>query len=111
MTIRSGIAALSCVGLLTCFSLLAQAGPGPTHKTHTVLIKGFKFVPDSLTVASGDKIIWTNKDIVPHTATGQGFDSKSLDEGKSWSFVTKKKGTFHYVCSFHPTMKATLIVK
>ena len=97
--------------MVACLSPLAKAGPKPAHKTHTVLIKGFAFVPETLTVSAGDKVTWTNKDVVPHTATGQGFDSKSLDEGKSWSFVAKKKGTFHYVCRFHPTMKAILIVK
>lgn len=80
-------------------------------KTVTVLITGFKFVPERLEVNAGDTVVWKNEDIVPHTATGKKFDSKSLDKGQSWSYVTKQAGSFPYICRFHPTMKADLVVK
>ena len=111
MVRTSHIIAILCLSIGACLSPLAKAGPKPSHKFHSILINGFAFVPETLTVSVGDKVTWKNKDVVPHTATGQGFDSKSLDEGKSWSFIVKKRGTFHYGCRFHPTMKAILIVK
>lgn len=48
-----------------------------------------------------------------HTATAQdrSFDSRDLATNKSWKYVATKKGTFSYVCTLHPTMKATLVVK
>jgi len=54
-----------------------------------------------------------NKDIVPHTATSKdgGFDSKTLQPGASWSRTLAKAGSFGYVCTFHPTMTATVKVK
>lgn len=61
---------------------------------------------------AGDTVVWTNEDIVPHTATAKkGFDSKSIEKSGSWRFVTKQKGTYPYICTFHPTMKAELIVR
>jgi plastocyanin len=80
--------------------------------THTVTIEGMKFVPETVTVNKGDRIVWKNKDIVPHTATAAGsFDSKSIASGVSWSQVARKPGRYAVVCSFHPGMKATLVVQ
>jgi hypothetical protein len=78
-----------------------------------LLIDGTAFAPATVTVQQGDRVVWQNKDPFPHTATSPagGFDSKSIAPGKSWTFVAARKGTFEYVCSFHPTMKGTLVVQ
>ena len=90
----------------------APADTKPGAKTHTVLIKGFKFVPEQLEVEAGDTVIWKNEDIVPHTATAKKiFDSKKLDQGQSWSYVAKQKGRHPYICLYHPTMTGELVVK
>jgi plastocyanin len=83
------------------------------HETHTVTIEGMKFTPESLTVKAGDTVVWVNKDIVPHTATGvqKEFDSKEIKAEGTWKLVAKKKGNVAYVCNFHPTMKAMLTVE
>ena len=90
----------------------APAGAG-APATHTIAIDGTTFKPDTLTVKAGDSIVWINKDPFPHTVTSAsgGFDSKPLQAGKSWKFVAAKKGEFPYVCTLHPTMKATLRVE
>jgi len=77
-----------------------------------VTIDGAKFSPADLTVNSGDRIVWVNKDILAHTATAKGgaFDSKILQPGQSWTFVAKATGAFPYTCIFHP-MNGTLTVR
>ena len=81
-------------------------------KTHTITMEATSFKPDRLTVAAGDTVVWVNKDPFPHTATSAGvFDSGSIDPEKSWKFRTTKTGTFDYICTFHPTMKARLTVE
>jgi plastocyanin len=83
-------------------------------ETHTIVIEGFGFAPQSATVRRGDTIVWVNKDLVPHTATSTqkgAFDSGEIAAQKSWKYVAKTSGTFPYICTFHPTMKATLVVK
>jgi plastocyanin len=89
----------------------SAAAPKPV--VHTINIEAVGFSPQTLTVRAGDVVEWVNKDPFPHSATAEGgaFDSKSIDAGKSWRFTTKAKGEFPYVCTFHPTMKAILIVK
>ncbi|MDX2040776.1 MAG: cupredoxin family copper-binding protein [Acidobacteriota bacterium] len=82
-------------------------------QTHTILIKDFKYAPESLTIKLGDTIIWKNEDIVPHTVTADGkrFDSKNIAAKASWKYAPNKPGTYPYICAYHPTMKAKLIVQ
>jgi plastocyanin len=81
-------------------------------KTHEVVIEGMQFTPAVLEVEHGDKVMWRNKDLVPHTATAAGaFDSGNIAAGKSWSHVMSKPGRYDYVCTYHPGMKATIVVK
>jgi plastocyanin len=93
---------------------LLMFGSGPAlAAVRTVAIDGTKFDPETVTVKAGDTVVWINKDPFPHTVTSQagGFDSKEIAAGKSWQFKTSKPGVFPYVCTFHPTMKATLKVE
>jgi plastocyanin len=93
---------------------LAAAGalPGPAAAaTHTVKIEGMQYAPATLTVRRGDTVVWENRDVVPHTATAKGtFDSGNIATGKRWSGAMKKVGRHDYVCTFHPGMKATVVV-
>ena len=94
-------------------TLGAAAGDQRNPKTHTVTIESMRFQPEMLTVAPGDTVVWVNKDLVPHTATSEagGFDSKTIQADKSWRHTVRTKGDIAYLCTFHPTMKATLRVE
>jgi plastocyanin len=105
-------AVVAALGLVVC-TIGVAAGDRPQPKTHTVTIEGMRFLPEVLTVASGDTIVWVNKDLVPHTATSKAgdFDSKVIQRDKSWRYTIRKTGAFAYICTLHPTMKAMLYVK
>jgi plastocyanin len=99
------------VALTLLSARTAQAGDGPAQ-THIVLIKGFAFVPDHLTVSAGDTVVWKNEDIVPHTATDKGvFDSTEIGSRKSWAYKATRQRKFAYICTYHPTMHADLTVQ
>ncbi len=91
----------------------ALALPALAHaETHTVTIEGMKFVPETLTVKRGDTVVWRNADVVPHTATAKAaFDSGNIAVGKSWSHAMGRSGRYEYVCTFHPGMKAVVVVQ
>ena len=103
----------AALGLLSCNRGSGVAAAPPSKPAvHTVVIEGMRFQPDSLTVKTGDTIVWVNKDLFPHTATAQGnFDSQSIDAGKSWELKPAAKGEITYICTFHPTMKAMVRVE
>ena len=77
---------------------------------HTIEIKSFKFVPNTLIVQPGDTITWINRDIAPHTATAQdkSWDTGRLKKDQSYKLVVTPETNKDYVCRFHPQMKARL---
>ena len=93
--------------------LLYGCGAPPAGRTHRIEIKGMVYAPAELMVAPGDTVVWVNHDIVPHTATADGrqFDSGSLSPSAEWSLVVRDRGRLPYTCTFHPPMKAALVVK
>ena len=78
--------------------------------THTVRINGFAFMPERLQAKEGDKIIFVNEDIVPHTATAtdESWDTGSLDTGEGAEIILSADMTMDYYCRFHPMMKAVI---
>ena len=83
------------------------------HATMPVTIQNFAFSPQTITVAPGTTVIWTNKDNVDHTVTsdtGAWPDSGSLATNQTFSHTFTKAGTYPYHCSIHPSMTARVIV-
>lgn len=107
--VRIARATAMAVALAAAAEFAAAAGAG---NAHTVAMDGTRFVPGTITVKRGDRIVWVNKDPFPHTATARPlFDSESVAAGDSWSFTATRAGEFPYVCTLHPGMKGVLIVK
>lgn len=103
------MSALAAALMLVCADASAQ-------RTYTVSIENLQFEPKALTVKRGDRVVWVNKDLVPHTASAvksarSGFDSHSIAPDASWTYTASTPGRYAYVCTFHPTMKATLVVE
>ncbi len=114
MTIRTRRAVLSnSMAVLTAmaFGTGRSSAAGPVE--HAVSITGFKFVPETITIAPGDRITWTNNDIVPHTATAMDkrWDTGTIAKGKSKSLIVGEDHLTEYFCRFHPKMKARLILR
>jgi len=66
-----------------------------------------------LRVHHGERIVWVNKDLFPHTVTAasRAFDSGSIAANSSWTYVASKAGEYAYGCTFHPTMKGMIEVQ
>jgi plastocyanin len=94
-------------------ALLAVVLPAAVAaETHTVTIDGMKFQPETITVKRGDTVVWRNRDVVPHTATATGrFDSGLIAARANWSWTASQAGRFDYVCTYHPGMKAAVVVQ
>jgi plastocyanin len=94
-------------------SISACSGRSARPALHRVVIRAFKFDPESLSIAAGDTVEWRNQDIVPHTSTARSgrWDSNSISPGGSWRAVPTAAGSEPYGCRFHPNMKARLDVR
>src|SRR5215471_19676679 len=111
------IAALLCG--ISSFSLVAFGGEMKNMDAtgvgeNKIEIKDFAFNPQTVTVKSGEKITWINKDEEPHTVVSVGKQfkkSSALDTDQTYTIVAGTPGTYSYFCSVHPKMTGTIVVQ
>lgn len=80
-----------------------------------VMIENFAFNPSSLTILAGTTVTWTNRDSATHDAASLAdslvtFASPPLSKGDSFRFTFTEPGTYRYYCTFHPSMRGTIVV-
>jgi plastocyanin len=113
------IALLSCI---TVFNLAVGAIGGEMKAPESaaasaknrIEIKDFHFEPQTLTVKSGEKITWINRDEEPHTVVSvekQFKKSTALDTNDEFTVTAGAPGTYTYFCSVHPKMTGTIVVE
>jgi len=120
-------AAAACAAALVLLGASAAAAqaPMPRPKPTIVTVNDFFFGPDSVTIQKGRTVkwVWSSTNTYPHDVhLKQG--PKKLKERGSYSTHTtavtdasfkktfERPGTYHYICTVHPTlMKLTLVVK
>jgi plastocyanin len=84
--------------------------------TVEVKVADFLFTPNALTITKGMTVRWRNTTTgTDHTATGDAGNPAAFDGavgagGGTFSFTFTVPGTYHYHCSIHPFMKATITV-
>ena len=111
--------ALLCAISFLNLSILALGGDmknadETTKKQNRIEIKDFAFNPQSLTVKSGEKITWINRDEEPHTVVSvekQFKKSTALDTDQEFTITAGAPGTYTYFCSVHPKMTGTIAIE
>ena len=90
-----------------------EKGVSAGGEAASVVIKGFKFVPNEIRVKQGTTITWRNEDSAAHTVeSGEGtLTSDNLEQGDTVTFSFDKPGRIDYVCGIHPSMKGSVIVE
>ena len=108
------LCAISCLNL-SAFVLAGDIKDvdSTSSKQNTIEIKDFAFNPQTITVKSGEKVTWTNRDEEPHTIVSvekQFKKSSALDTDQTFTITAGAPGTYTYFCSVHPKMTGTIIV-
>jgi plastocyanin len=116
---RRKVAALSSAIAFLNLSLFAIAGEmkndaSTSSKQNRIEIKDFAFNPQTITVKSGEKVTWINRDEEPHTIVSVGKQFKkstALDTDQEFTITVGTPGTYEYFCSVHPKMTGTIVVE
>jgi len=111
--------ALLCAISFLNLSIFALAGEmkdvdSVAANKNTIEIKDFNFSPKTITVKSGEKITWINRDEEPHTVVSvekQFKKSSALDTDQEFTITAGAPGTYTYFCSVHPKMTGTIVVE
>jgi len=90
---------------------LLVAAPAPA-KTVTVDISKLGFVPNAVSVQTGDSVTWTNKDTVNHQVVCATcpFTSLVLAPGQTHTFTFSKAGKFTTVDPLNKNKRGTITV-
>ena len=112
------MAALLCGIAFLNLSLFALGGEmkntdSTTSNQNRIEIKDFAFNPQTVTVKSGEKVTWINRDEEPHTIVSvekQFKKSTALDTDQEFTITAGAPGTYSYFCSVHPKMTGTIVV-
>ena len=119
LTAKNKTAVLLCGIAFLNLSLFALAGEmknddSTSTKQNRIEIKDFAFNPQTLTVKSGEKVTWINRDEEPHTIVSvekQFKKSTALDTEQEFTITAGAPGTYTYFCSVHPKMTGTIVVE
>jgi amicyanin len=111
----AGLATPVMIAMLLLFagSSSVSAKDQPSGATAEVKIDNFSFEPQTLTVAVGTTVTWTNRDDIPHTSvsTEGVWKSKVMDTDEKFSYTFAKAGTYPYYCTIHPKMTGKVVVQ
>jgi plastocyanin len=119
LTPKNKAAILLCGIAFLNLSLFAIAGEmkndaSTSNKQNRIEIKDFAFNPQTITVKSGEKVTWINRDEEPHTIVSvekQFKKSTALDTDQEFTITAGAPGTYNYFCSVHPKMTGTIVVE
>lgn len=92
-------------------SAAAMLTPARASSTAYVAVQAFTFVPDFITIATGDSVEWTNKDNTTHTVTelsclrAGGTGACEMDHdvapGTTFTHPFDTPGVYKYKCVIH----------
>ena len=81
-------------------------------------IEDICYIPSNIVVEKGKSVTWVNEDSSFHSVTSgfygeptELFDSGYLDPYQSYTLSFDEFGTYDYICTLHPWMKAQVIVE
>ena len=102
----------AAVALVVAVAFVVPAvTPGPAlAEDHKNEIKGLAFNPEQITVRAGDSVTWVNEDSDRHHLMGDGFESKDLAHGATFTTEFPEPAQLSYHCTIHTYMEGRIIV-
>ena len=100
--------------LLLTVLIVAVCAVSALASGKTVKVDDNYYGPKSLTVGRGTRVTWKwvgvlRHNVVVHTGPA-AFNSKTQVRG-TFAHTFTKKGTYQLVCTVHPSMKMTVVVR
>jgi plastocyanin len=102
---------VAAAGAVAAAFLVPLVRSGPANASiHKNEIKGLAFNPDQMTIRAGDSVTWVNGDADRHNLQGDGFESKELANGQTFTVEFPEPAQIAYHCIIHTYMEGRVIV-
>ncbi|MCS7294407.1 MAG: cupredoxin domain-containing protein [Chloroflexota bacterium] len=108
-----GIALLGAVLLAACSSATSDPQAVPTTAEGYPIVNQdrLRFIPKRLTIPAGMSVLFRNSETAIHDVLVDGVNvSGNMRKGDEVLYTFESPGTFAITCSFHPQMRATIVV-
>ena len=97
---------------------LTESSAAPKEAKQVQIAK-MKFNPSDVTVKAGSVVTWTNTEALPHNVhfkagapnVTKDVEGPMLRANQTYSVRFNQPGTYDYICTPHPFMKAKVIVE
>ena len=111
--LQAAPAALPSMSSLMHFDVASDRQAMPAADANTIVLKTLHFAPTSIVVTAGTTVSWENLDDEPHTVVSDDghFRSAGLGQNDVFTFKFDTPGTYKFICSIHPHMMGTIVVK
>ncbi|GEP03043.1 amicyanin [Methylobacterium oxalidis] len=98
--------------------VLPDASAAPAEAKQVQIAK-MKFNPTDITVKAGTVVTWTNSEALPHNVhfkaggpnVSKDIEGPMLRANQTFSVRFNQAGTYDYICTPHPFMKAKVTVE
>jgi plastocyanin len=115
---------LMAIGILLIVIALKPAKTTTTNPKQVPIavieINNSGFVPSTIQVKPGTKVVWVNKDVAPHQIAADPYPThetlpalvapKAMGQNQTYSFVFTKTRTVNYHDELNPTWGGTITV-
>ncbi len=120
-TITCTLAAAGAIAAVAAGPSLAgqdSSKPAKAAKTTTVRFGEYFYSPKRVTISAGSTVRFVNVGKIEHTVADSTRSGKILSRvikprplarGKSQRVTFRKRGTVHYLCTFHPNLMRGVI--
>jgi plastocyanin len=105
------------IALVAAFAAVPAVSALASTPTKKIAVRDNFFSVKKATINRGTRVTWVWHSFgVPHNVTvtkgPAKFHSRELQSSGSFSHVFTKRGTYHLICTLHPTqMRETIIVR
>ena len=107
------LAAVIPVSLAACGADDRQRTDAPAtgDAAFTATIDNGEFLPEKVEVATGQAVAWVWKDDTVHDVAFDDGSASPKQKSGTWQRTFDRPGSFDYVCTLHPNMRGTVVVR
>ncbi len=77
----------------------------------TVAIDDMAYSPRTVEVAAGETVAWSWKDDSTHDVAFDDGPASPKQKSGTWQRTFDQPGAYPYICTLHPAMKGTVVVR
>ena len=85
--------------------------PATGDAATTVSVDDMAFSPKTVEIPAGEAVVWVWVGRAVHDVVFDDGPASRKQASSTWQRAFERPGSFHYVCTLHPNMRGTVVVR